>query len=676
MEFIEALQTPNKVKHPTQMGFNLQKWESARSKFTFNDPQSRVAHDFGTIIFKTLEGMREYLSSLEDKRPKTLNEIALKRHYVSLSNRHRVAFSKLTQRHLESLKKEGSTEYLINHLFDMPGALVGTEEDNNRLTLTDSAHQLVDNMRLILGSLVSKRAAGGRNNECEAISEDQWLYEQEILSSVYGLVESYWHLVVYKESFPRFDKRNNRIVLNPLFTEFNVAKAVSLTRMDNHRTATAGITGTFVEKYKNLIDYSFPVESFKKKGVNYKVTEVKNYPLNFVAEYVRATNEIEDINDSISFNVCSKTSGSFDFSLNEVLDVFIQIRLFSLWKFENLDRDTAFDKRGDLFKFNIEVDCKKIALAISRCIEMPTQKVIEIIEFLHFHNGRDEDLWSNPLVKKNSSKSFLLIAPFMDSVISRNIEFWIRKLKIQMSEKGQGFEEYIRGRIYSVIDESELSRVSVQIPDQKISISGKFEEIDSLVFVGNRALVLELKNIVSVDSPVSYGTATKRVKEGIEQAKRKADFVRNNLETIVKRYDIGVDAQTVTVVPVVFVSNFIFAGNEFDGVPITDKLIFEAFFKKNRIPILTKDLGESLDHKIEAKIYESSSDACENIEQYLKNPPQLRLIKNSLYCTYHESAIEIFGDKKCVLRSIHVNQSHDEKHVIETDFGFPLIVNE
>jgi hypothetical protein len=307
---------------------------------------------------------------------------------------------------------------------------------------------------------------------------------------------------------------------------------------------------------------------------------------------------------------------------------------------------------------------------------MPIKKVLEIIDFLHFHNGKDEDLWSNPLVRKNSSKSFLLIASFMDSVLSRNIEFWLRKLKIKMSEKGQGFEDHIRDRIDSVIDESKLSKISFQIPDQKINVAGEFEEIDSLVFVGNRALVLELKNIVSVDSPVSYGTATKRVKEGIEQAKRKANFVRKNIETIVKRYDISVQAEAVTVVPVVFVSNFIFAGSEFDGVPVTDKLIFEAFFKKNRVPILTKDLGKSLDHKIEAKIYDSPSDACVNIERYLKSPPQLRLIKSSLYCTYHESAIEIFGDKKGVLRSIQVNQSHDEEHIMGTDFGFPLIVNE
>lgn len=676
MEFIEALQTPNKVKHPTQMGFNLQKWEDASSKFTFNDPQSRAAKDFGTIIFKTLEGMREYLSSLDDRRPKKLNDISLKRHYISLSNRHRVAFSQLTQKHLQSLTKEGSKEYLINHLFDMPGALVGPEEGNNRLTLTDSAHQLVDNIRLILGSLVSERTARERVSDSGSTSEDQWLYEQEVLSSVYGLVESYWHLVVYEESFPQFDRRNNRIVLNPLFTEFNVAKAVSLTRMDNHRAATAGITSTFVERYKTKIDYRFPVEAFKKKGVNYKIAEIKKYPLNFVGEYVRATNEIDDINDSMSSSVCSKPSDSFGFSLNDVLNVFIQLRLFSLWKFQNLDQNTAFEKRGDLFKFNIEVDCQRIAATISRCIDVPAQKVLRIMDFLNFHNRRDEDLWSNPLIKKNSSKSFLLVASFMDSVISRNIEFWLRKLNIQMSEKGLGFEEYIRGRIQSVIEKSELSGISSQIPDQIIRISGKFEEIDSLVFVGNRALVLEIKNIVSVDSPVSYGTATKRVKEGVEQAKRKANFVKNNLEAIMKRYDIGLEAETVTVIPVVFVSNFIFAGSEFDGVPVTDQLIFEAFFRKNRIPILTKDLGKSLDHKVEVKIYDSPSDACENIEEYLKNPPQLRLIKESLYCAYHESAIEVFADKKCVLRSIQVNQSHSEEHVIGTDFGFPLIVND
>ncbi|MCK0105643.1 hypothetical protein DOQ08_00985 [Marinobacter litoralis] len=679
MEFIEALQSPKiKIKHPTQRGFKLATWKKHELEYEFHQRQSQAAHSFGTILFQTLELLRDWLTELDRRKPASLNNGVLRRHFVSLSNRHRKAFAQQMQQRFDEFSASNQTDdVIINNLSGLPGAAIGPEDSNNgHLTITDSAHQMVDNFRLILGSLLARRKVDKCEESFEPLDEMEWLHFQEMGSALYDLLESYWHLVVYEENIPLYDTSKNLLLLNPVFNELNVAKTVSLMRMENHRAAVSAITGSFVKNRQASMDYKFPIEAEKSKGVSYRAVQLKDQDFELQGIYASAKNDIGDIKDSISESVCSKESSELGFSLSDVFDVFLSLRIFSAWKYGTLSNNTSYFKKGDLSRFNFEVDIGKLAQVVSTCVGFPKNKTKKILEFLHFDFGSDYDLWSNPFIKKNDSKSFVLIAPFMEAVLSRNAEFWLRQLNISLSNKGDGFEEYIRNRINKSIENSPLSATSFQVPEKMIRFSGQFEEIDSLVLIGNRALVIEIKNIVAVDSPVSFGTASRRIKEGVEQAKRKSEFIKNNRHEFVSRYNLDIEADELETVPLVFVSNFICAGCVIDGVSITDQLIFEAFFiKKGLIPILSHDAGTSISHKVEVEIYKSSSDAQDKIEKYLSNPPQLRLMKDALFCAYYESSIQIIPGSKAVLRRLEVSQEHELNTILNTDFGFPLIVN-
>lgn len=679
MEFIEALKVPTKIKHPTQRGFKLKAWEGHKSQYTFCRQQSQAAHSFGVLLFKTLEFLRKQLMEADKLKPDQLSVAVLKRHFVGLSNRHRKAFAQHTQQHLDELQKVCKDgEFIINNLSGLPGASIGHDDSSNgNLTITDSAHQLVDNFRLVLGSLFSKSDVSRTIEEpLIPIDEMDWLHFQEVTSALYDLLESYWYLVVFEENTPFYDKINEKLIFNPVFSEFNVAKAVSLMRMENHRSAISALTASFIRKHRSQIEYSFPIESSKAKGVSYRAVEIRDQDPEMLGVYASAKNDISDIKNSISEEVCSRIPRKLGFSLNDVLEVFMSLRLFVYWKYRKMSNDTSYSKRGDLSRFNLEINVDKISKIVSKCIDLECYKVKKIIDFLHFGPGSNYDLWSNPLVEKNSSKSFVLISPFMDSVLSRNAEFWLRQMGISLGEKGEGFEDFIRSRLDLCISRSDISEISSQIPDKKITFSSGFEEIDSIIVIGDRVLVMELKNIVAVDSPVSFGTASFRIKEGVEQAKRKCLFIDNNKKEFIKRYELEIDPDDFQSVPVVLVSNFICAGCVIDDVPVTDQLIVEAFFdRKGLIPILSHDTGKKVSHSVEAEIYRSNLDAPGQIEKYLRNPPQIRLMKNSLFCSFYQSSIEIIPGAKAILRRIEVSQDYDLETIINTDFGFPLISN-
>jgi hypothetical protein len=682
MEFIEALQSPSKkLKHPTQKGFDEDIWRGHESEYMFDKHQSKAALSFGLHLFKTLGELRDWLEYLDQCKPKSLTEHSLKRHFVSLSNRHRKALSDLTKDRLESITNQESGEFMINHIFDLPGASIGPEEEKNgHLTLTDSAHQIVDNFKLVLQSLVVQKkqepSVSSDSNTLEPLNELEWLYGQELVSALYDLLESYWHLVVYEENIPLYDRKKNIIFFNPINSELNIAKAVSLKRMDNYRASVTAITASLFKKIQSSIGYSFPIEVKKRKGVSYRPCDLKIKPKEFLVVHANTIHSIQDVHDAISLDICSKKPDEFGFSLNDVLQVFLSIRLFSLDKFHKFSSNTEYKNKGDLFRFNIEIDIQKFIKTISKCLKIDHRKVADIIEFLHYKSGNQFDLWSNPIIKKNGKKSFILITPFLDAVLTRNSEYWLRQLNISLKEKGEGFEDYVRSSIKNSLENSLISGGCFQVPDKILRFSGNFEEIDSLVIVGNCALVIEIKNIVAVDSPVSFATSAKRIKEGVKQVKRKCAFVEKNKAEIINRYEIDIKKGELNVIPVVLVSNFICAGCVVDGVSVTDLLIFQAFFdKKGRIPILSFDFERDSKHRVEVEVYDSLTNAEKNIDEYLRNPPQLRLLKNSLFCASYESGIEAIPGFKVALRCLDVNQNHDFETIIHTDFGFPVIVN-
>lgn len=680
MEFIEALQSPKcKIKQPTQRGFDLKAWENHHSHYTFHQRQSLAAYSFGIILFRTLEALREQLAELDKRKPNSLSVDVLKRHFVSLSNRHRKAFSQHTQLQLRELEKVNeSGEIIVNNISNLRGASIGPgDTDNGSLNLTDSAHQIVDNFRLILGALLTNsQQPKQERGVLEHIGEMQWLYAQEMISAIYDLLESYWHLIVFEENIPEYDKAKELVVFNPICNELNIAKAVSLMRMENHRSSLSAVTASIIKRYGISDDKVFPIEVKKNRGTAYREAKVNGQSFELISTFASARNDAIEIKDSISKKVFEKKSDKFPFSLSDIVDVFISLRAFVYWKYEKLSSNTEFYKKGDLSRFNVEININELSKVVSRCVSKSLENTKNIIEFLHFAPRSEFDLWSNPLIRKNSTKSFVLIAPFMEAVLSRNAEFWLRQLDIKLSEKGNGFEDYIRARIQDSIEKSPLSDITFQIPEKIIKFSGKSEEIDSVVFLGNRVLVSEIKNIVAVDSPVSFATASSRVKEGVVQAKRKAQFLFENKHELVSRYDVNIDPADLVFVPLVFVSNFIFAGCTIDDVVVTDQLIFEAFFlKQGLIPILSYESGTSFANKLEVEIYRSPSDAPNSVEKYLSNPPQLQLIKNSLFCAFYESSIDLIPGSKIALRRLEISQDHSINLIANTDFGFPLIEN-
>ncbi len=123
-----------------------------------------------------------------------------------------------------------------------------------------------------------------------------------------------------------------------------------------------------------------------------------------------------------------------------------------------------------------------------------------------------------------------------------------------------------------------------------------------------------------------------QLKKGAEQAKRKSDFVRDNLEDFfAKAGSSSCFAEEFKVLPIVISNLPLATGYAFQNVPVIDLRILEQYLEDGRwIPssLITEQGFEPLGQEVQ--FYSSEKEAEDRVEEYLKNPPQIQEVRKNL----------------------------------------------
>jgi hypothetical protein len=134
--------------------------------------------------------------------------------------------------------------------------------------------------------------------------------------------------------------------------------------------------------------------------------------------------------------------------------------------------------------------------------------------------------------------------------------------------------------------------------------------------------------------PRQYHDSIQRLKEGAEQAKRKAEFLRENqcfLEASVGAFE-GKD-----IIPAVFANLPIFSGMSFHGVPVVDFSAFDSYISSGRLAIIEITLAKRTTElqEVSAKHYYRNEDEFSmNLRSYLDNPLPIQELKSSFGLEY------------------------------------------
>ena len=127
-----------------------------------------------------------------------------------------------------------------------------------------------------------------------------------------------------------------------------------------------------------------------------------------------------------------------------------------------------------------------------------------------------------------------------------------------------------------------------------------------------------------------YGYYYQELEKAASQLKNRKDFIEKNLPLILEKLQLThLAIEQVQVIPVIISSLPLATGQKFQDIPVVDIYILEWYLSQNKITWSTYSQNKQEVIR-EVKLYSSDREAENNIENYLNNPPQLKILSDNI----------------------------------------------
>ncbi|MEF9678737.1 nuclease-related domain-containing protein [Pectobacterium aroidearum] len=606
-------------KKPTQRGFDINKWrvEWEENGEGYEDEQLYKAVEF---TWKALKKVRNDISLyFEIHAPDkiTYNQVLVL--LIAYANR----FFIIHKMHTLSARTDNDVNFIT-------GIQYPNLETNDEI-----AHSVVDSLQSAI-DYCSYSINQGTNLKAgkEPQDKDEFITGLINLSSAYSFFEGFFWAFLYgsfnylEEGSCHFFREDNN--------EFNIA---------NREAQYRKLKDIFSEIQENKFSVNFfpDVYSFelKKEGRGKVFKKLIANSEQKILYYFNclSLNKVFDQYDNKKIDDVIK---KYNFTKKELIKVFSSISLFS---------ESHVNSKSTYFSMNINfhsssfkrVDFCQI-LSQATCIDYC--KVSSIIDFLTFNEGKGKDLWAFPLIKIDNNCIAVIVPASIAPMPQRVGEFWIKSMGLNETSKGKKYETKIIELLKEHLNKNAIlsNKVEVFGPIELIGDAGK-EEIDLLIYIDNKIILIDIKCISSIDSPVSEWNSLCKIKHGASQVIRKAEFFNHNKKTILR--DLKIDSiYDCEVYPYVLVSNLSLNGVQIDSVPIIDADILISYFSSGKLDMLQLN-GKSY---VKINLYNDLHEAALNFDRYFKNPFQT----NFSFDLYKSKNINYdFGlDKKIIVERL------------------------
>lgn len=643
MNFIELVQA-RKINGPNSKEYSIDNWIKEFSKI--NDPTS-IEVDFfkaGIIFFRFFQTIRSNVDEMEKYIPTCTNETIVRLH-CAMSNLSTISLN-LQYKPLDS----GIVSANIPAKFN-------TINGEIKVPPQDIADSAVDSIELALRKRLGELDL--TNKSIESLDFYTFMKYDSIFSELYYAFEYYWKGVLWG-TYSVSDEKD-KIIIKQMRSVQNLDYIVSLNRKMKLESGKIQFLSKFVDKFDDQ-----KVLTLKKGNPvirKAKDLEEKNKYYNCLINCSAILSE-----DDFPEELMSKNLPNKNFSINKIIKVFSTIVTFSRSVFDSLPKQDI-ESFKDVTSYSPKFKIDNIIRNASKVSGLTYLETSEIIDFLTFEPHK-KNLWSYPIIKVRKNHLILLLSAIITPHLNKNIEYWLRdSFPKKLNEKGYKFEEKLINKVNNAIDSNVIFSDSDSAISKKIRISkDNEEEIDCIFRFGKNIVICEAKCIVTIDSQDSIQSTKKSLTKASLQAKRKLDFVRDNLkkvfETLGWDYLDNVDYRLV---PVVVNSNKIFSGHVIDEVAVTDEIIMGAFFESLTTPLFTTSEEETIAW---FEIYKNLEEAENNFELYLKNPPQFAI--NGKYVDYNSNTIQ--SDLLGVEVQIEnlVVRDFEIREILRDNYAFPI----
>ena len=277
---------------------------------------------------------------------------------------------------------------------------------------------------------------------------------------------------------------------------------------------------------------------------------------------------------------------------------------------------------------------ESLVAALSQASGSDENEVSLLLEALVWDRSSSDSIWFHPLVPFETDRGpglLFVFLPILAGNIYRTVDYWLAKFGLPLEKRGQLFEQ-------QVVDEVKLHAKAGSLEEHvvvrgPVSLSSgdktSREQIDTLILLHNLVVVGEVKCQRYPASQLERYNYLNTLRAGADQAKRKAQWVRQNLDAVVRVLGVTQDSLSGEVLPVVITNHALGVGMSLNDVPVLDSLLLTNYLSQP-YPLsafLTSD--GLLEHRGEA-FYENAQGMAEAFTAYATAPPSIRFYHSML----------------------------------------------
>lgn len=333
-------------------------------------------------------------------------------------------------------------------------------------------------------------------------------------------------------------------------------------------------------------------------------------------------------------------------TLGECLAVWAVCQYIAIYVADEINFDVALYERSDYAVIPYRIGKENLFSAIEKLTKIKRKKIVAVLSALTANNKNYSDIWSTPLYANGENYLYPLY-PIIYSSPYNMFDQLLEKGGCNLDERGKWFEKYL----YKELTEKKSSFPVICIPSRKYPIeNGKVEEIDLIVSLRDIVVVVEAKCVHYSMERKNYYEAWNRLKEGCNQALRKADFVKAHADLF---SEIG-DFSDKQIIPIVVTNYPTFTGFSYENIFVIDHYSFLSYMHAGMMSIrmLSRDntpVGMT-------RFYTDETTFSSNFYQYLIHNPLKDILMKQISIE-DNIVLPNSGHWKCVCKSAVVNNS-------------------
>ncbi|MBY0541703.1 MAG: hypothetical protein K2P52_09880 [Campylobacterales bacterium] len=456
--------------------------------------------------------------------------------------------------------------------------------------------------------------------------------ENEIrVAWLYYSFEQYWNMCIWSEYKINIDSNKKLYKIEPQNNELDKIQSMSSYRRDRILNNEIFQLIQLCKNKKFNIKQIMTVSSLELSDDNFIkhiITTKNNEALNLSFTIYELILNTYFFKAFLNINLVK----GYKWSISNLFHVWFFIYSYGVFIFNNID---SYD---DLDNFAPLIEIKYLTKILSENLGFSESVISEMIEYLTFNSQKNDDIMSQPLIKVNNE--YILVISFAVFVSPYYlIEKWINLSKNSkiLDSKGYEFETYVRKSLDSCLRKNEILKdksfiVLDNFKFKSQNQDGEKEEIDLIIVIGSTLILCELKCILYPTTPIEYFKYYKRINrndEGVGQVIRKSTFVEENYEEFCKKLkQMGYNAPSkinIKIIKCVLTSTPIYSGLIIDDVYILDVSIIESYLNNEYVYSSVFEKNEL--KEIFNNYYTSSSEAEDNLKDFLTNPPHFDNLK-------------------------------------------------